>query len=65
VDAFDAMISQRPYSAPCSAEYAVTELKRGAGTHFDTNVVSILDTIISKTSTGGAASVAADCVAVA
>jgi HD-GYP domain-containing protein (c-di-GMP phosphodiesterase class II) len=34
-DAFDAMISQRPYRPPLSHEHAMSELARCAGTQFD------------------------------
>ena len=38
-DAFDAMISDRPYRAPLSTEAAVEELRACAGTQFDPHVV--------------------------
>lgn len=38
-DAFDAMISERPYRGAMSVEEAVAELKRCAGTQFDAAVV--------------------------
>jgi HD-GYP domain-containing protein (c-di-GMP phosphodiesterase class II) len=38
-DAFDAMISVRPYRAPLSVRDALTELEDGAGTQFDPGVV--------------------------
>jgi len=41
-DAFDAMLSRRPYKAPMSAEDAVAELRRCAGTHFDPRVIAEL-----------------------
>lgn len=41
-DAFDAMTSDRPYRRALSLEAAVGELKRGAGTQFDAEVVSCL-----------------------
>ncbi|MBU0476959.1 HD domain-containing protein [bacterium] len=34
-DAYDAMLSDRPYRKAFSKEYALTELARGAGTQFD------------------------------
>jgi HD-GYP domain-containing protein (c-di-GMP phosphodiesterase class II) len=40
VDAFDAMISVRPYRRPLPVRTAITELNRGAGTQFDPGVVS-------------------------
>ena len=39
-DAFDAMTTQRPYKRPVTADAAVAELLRHAGTQFDPEVVS-------------------------
>jgi HD-GYP domain-containing protein (c-di-GMP phosphodiesterase class II) len=39
VDAFDAMISVRPYRPPLPVPTAIAELERGAGTQFDPGVV--------------------------
>lgn len=39
VDAFDAMISDRPYRTPLSICTALAELEEGAGTQFDRGVV--------------------------
>ena len=39
-DAYDAMVADRPYSAAMSADDAREELRRGAGTQFDAEVVS-------------------------
>ena len=47
VDAFDAMTSKRPYRQAMPLEYAVSELQRGAGTHFDADVVKILSEIVA------------------
>lgn len=41
VDAFDAMTSDRPYRRARSAEAAVAELERCAGTQFDPDVVAV------------------------
>jgi HD-GYP domain-containing protein (c-di-GMP phosphodiesterase class II) len=41
VDAFDAMTSDRPYRPALSAERAVGELQRCAGTQFDPDVVEV------------------------
>jgi len=38
-DAYDAMIEGRPYRAPLSSEQALEELRRGAGTQFDPDLV--------------------------
>jgi len=45
-DAFDAMIHSRPYRSALSVEEAVAELKRSAGTQFDSAVVGSLLRII-------------------
>lgn len=47
VDAFDAMTSKRPYRDSMPLDYAVGELNRGAGTHFDTEVVRVLSDIVA------------------
>jgi len=39
-DAYDAMVTERPYSPAMSTEEAREELRRGAGTQFDAEVVS-------------------------
>lgn len=41
-DAFDAMTSDRPYRRALSVESALRELKQGAGTQFDADVVGCL-----------------------
>jgi putative nucleotidyltransferase with HDIG domain len=41
-DAFDAMTSDRPYRRALTVDAALKELKRGAGTQFDTQVVDTL-----------------------
>jgi two-component system, cell cycle response regulator len=40
-DAFDAMISDRPYSRPKTTDAALAELQRCAGSQFDPDVVRI------------------------
>jgi HD-GYP domain-containing protein (c-di-GMP phosphodiesterase class II) len=40
-DAFDAMIGPRPYRLGMSAEVALAELRRCAGTQFDPMVVEV------------------------
>jgi HD-GYP domain-containing protein (c-di-GMP phosphodiesterase class II) len=45
-DAFSAMTTDRPYRAGRTAEEAVTELKRCAGTQFDPNVVAALAAVV-------------------
>jgi two-component system, cell cycle response regulator len=39
-DAYDAMVSSRPYSQPLRAQDAVEEIRRCAGTQFDATVVT-------------------------
>jgi HD-GYP domain-containing protein (c-di-GMP phosphodiesterase class II) len=42
-DAFDAMISERSYRPALSPQAAVRELRAGAGTQFDPEVVAVFD----------------------
>jgi HD-GYP domain-containing protein (c-di-GMP phosphodiesterase class II) len=42
-DAFDAMVSGRPYRPPLSAEQALVELRLHAGTQFDPDCVERLE----------------------
>ena len=44
-DAFDAMLADRPYSAPLAFEPALAELDRCAGTQFDPQVVAAFVTV--------------------
>jgi HD-GYP domain-containing protein (c-di-GMP phosphodiesterase class II) len=44
-DAFDAMISNRPYSPSKSTDQAVAELRRCAGTQFDPAVVQAFEQV--------------------
>jgi len=48
-DAYDAMTSPRPYRKQLSPQQAIDELKRGAGTQFDTELVDIFCRIIQPT----------------
>lgn len=47
VDAYDVMISERPYSQPISKEKAIKELQDCAGTQFDPDLVQIFVKIIN------------------
>jgi diguanylate cyclase (GGDEF)-like protein len=45
-DAFDAMVSERPYKDTMSVEEAIAELRRCSGTQFDADVVEAFVTIV-------------------
>ena len=47
-DAFDAMISERPYSATRSAPDALAELQSCAGTQFDPVVVAAFTRVVTR-----------------
>jgi diguanylate cyclase (GGDEF)-like protein len=49
-DAFDAMLSHRPWRPAMTTEAAMAELRRGAGTQFDTAVVDAFDAVIDERS---------------
>ena len=44
-DAFEAMISTRPYAAPRTAVEALEELRRCAGTQFDPDIVRVFSDV--------------------
>jgi HD-GYP domain-containing protein (c-di-GMP phosphodiesterase class II) len=46
-DAYDAMTSVRPYQGAMSAEYAVNEIRRCAGTQFDPDVAAALGRLLA------------------
>ena len=54
-DAFDAMVSQRPYRAAMSTADAVVELRRCAGTQFDPAVVEAFCAVAEESDTAGRA----------
>jgi len=47
-DAYDAMISNRPYSKAKSTDDALIELRRCAGTQFDPAIVPVFEQIITE-----------------
>jgi diguanylate cyclase (GGDEF)-like protein len=47
-DAFDAMISARPYAPPRTTADALAELRRCAGTQFDPNVVAAFELVLAE-----------------
>lgn len=49
-DAFDAMISERPYRKAYSKEYAVSKLKENSDTQFDAKVVKVFLKVLKKQS---------------
>lgn len=49
VDAYDAMISDRPYRKALPKEKAIAELKKNAGTQFDPRVVNAFLSVINRT----------------
>ncbi|MDI6757690.1 MAG: HD domain-containing phosphohydrolase [Endomicrobiia bacterium] len=48
IDAYDAMCSDRPYRKAMTKEYAVNELKRGAGFQFDPKVVKAFVEVLEE-----------------
>jgi HD-GYP domain-containing protein (c-di-GMP phosphodiesterase class II) len=52
-DAFDAMVSKRPYRAAMSPADAVVELRRCAGTQFDPDVVEAFCAVAEESDTAG------------
>jgi two-component system cell cycle response regulator len=49
-DAFDAMLSHRPWRPAMSTEEALVELREGAGTQFDVAVVNAFEAVIAERS---------------
>lgn len=47
-DAFDAMTTERPYRKARTIEFAISELRKEAGTHFSPEVVDTLCEIIAN-----------------
>ena len=48
VDAFDAMISARPYKSAMSVNEAIAELGRCAGTQFDAAVIEAFTRVVAQ-----------------
>ncbi|MDR1195214.1 MAG: GAF domain-containing protein [Endomicrobium sp.] len=46
IDAYDAMTSDRPYRKALSKEYAFSELRKGSGSQFDPQVVTVFINIL-------------------
>jgi len=49
VDAFVAMLSERPHRPPLSSEQALSELEKGAGFQFDPEVVEVFMRVVQET----------------
>ncbi len=47
-DAYNAMITARPYREPMTGEEALAELRRGAGTQFDPGVIAALIRVLTQ-----------------
>jgi diguanylate cyclase (GGDEF)-like protein len=54
-DAYNAMITARPYREPMSQEDAISEVQSGSGTQFDPDVVEALLTVLSERTVAGPA----------
>jgi diguanylate cyclase (GGDEF)-like protein/PAS domain S-box-containing protein len=47
-DAYDAMVSARPYRAPLTSVQALAELRRCAGAQFDPDVVNVFSAVLAE-----------------
>jgi len=52
-DAYEAMISERPYSVAMVPARATQELRRGAGSQFDPQVVAAFERVLATRATDG------------
>jgi putative nucleotidyltransferase with HDIG domain len=57
-DAYEAMTSDRPYRQALPLEQARAELRRGAGTQFDADIVAVFECILDRTAAPFQATVA-------
>ncbi len=48
-DIFESMTAHRPYRASLGIEVALSELRMGRATRYDSNVVSVLENIVGRT----------------
>jgi len=50
-DSYDAMTADRPYRTASGRDYAISELKRGAGTQFDPELIAVFLKVLDRLST--------------
>jgi len=52
-DAFDAMITRRPYREPLSIDAAIREMEKFSGTQFDGEIVNVFKGVLHNMTSGG------------